>query len=215
MAPQKPDSLRNVQVSGLLKECSPVLVGSTVEDLERAAKVGAKFGTVYADPPWRYDNRASNGAAESHYPTMTTAEIAALPIQSLVADDAHLHLWTTASHLFEAESVIEAWGFRPVAQFVWVKPEMGLGNYWRMAHEFLLLGVRGNCTFEDKTLKSWGEFKRGRHSSKPDEVRAMVERASPGARLELFGRKASPNWAVWGNQAPKDDFDAEVFRLAA
>ncbi len=39
--------------------------------------------------------------------------------------------------------------------FVWVKPSLGLGNYWRVAHGFLLLGVHGNCPFLDQSPMSW------------------------------------------------------------
>jgi N6-adenosine-specific RNA methylase IME4 len=78
---------------------------------------------------------------------------------------------------------------------------MGIGNYWRLSHEFLLLGIRGDAKrFNDKSLKSWGEFERGKHSAKPDAVREMVERASSGPYLELFGRHPVKNWTVFGNQ---------------
>jgi N6-adenosine-specific RNA methylase IME4 len=50
-----------------------------------------RYGVIVADPPWSYRNR-QEGAAENHYPTMTNAEIAALPISELAADDAVLLL---------------------------------------------------------------------------------------------------------------------------
>jgi hypothetical protein len=37
-----------------------------------------KFVTTAADPPWQYDNRASRGAAEDHYPVMSIEELAGL-----------------------------------------------------------------------------------------------------------------------------------------
>ena len=37
-----------------------------------------EFTTTTADPPWQYDNRASRGAAENHYPVMSTEELAGL-----------------------------------------------------------------------------------------------------------------------------------------
>lgn len=36
------------------------------------------FTTVIADPPWRYGNTASRGAAENHYPTMAIEELCGL-----------------------------------------------------------------------------------------------------------------------------------------
>ncbi len=77
-----------------------------------------------------------------------------------------------------------------------------IGNYWRVSHEFLLLGVRGKLTFQDKGVRSWIEHKRTEHSRKPLAVRELVERVSPGPYLEMYGRQTPPNnnWTVYGNQ---------------
>lgn len=29
-----------------------------------------RYGVIYADPPWQYNDRGSNGACEKHYSTM-------------------------------------------------------------------------------------------------------------------------------------------------
>jgi N6-adenosine-specific RNA methylase IME4 len=79
---------------------------------------------------------------------------------------------------------------------VWVKPQMGTGNYWRVSHEFLLLGVRGGCAFLDGSKRSWLQAKRKRHSAKPAAVRKLIEQVSPGPRLELFGRAPVDGWTV-------------------
>jgi N6-adenosine-specific RNA methylase IME4 len=105
---------------------------------------------------------------------------------------------------------MEAWGFEYKSCLVWVKPEMGIGNYWRVSHEFLLFGIRGKAPFRDRGLKSWLECGRGPHSSKPEQVRQMIEKASPKPRLELFGRRVAEEWTVWGNQIEKTMFDASV-----
>ena len=166
-----------------------------------------KFGTIYADPPWQYANAASRGAAENHYETMITDAIADLPIAQLAADEAHLHLWTTNAFLFEAERVIKAWGFNYKSCLIWVKPQIGNGNYWRVSHEFLLLGVRGNLTFPDRTQQSWLFADRGRHSAKPSVFRRLIEQVSPGPRLELFARSQAEGWTTWGDQIQPDLFD--------
>jgi len=88
-----------------------------------------------------------------------------------------------------------------VSEFVWCKTQAGRGNYWRMAHEVLLTAARGeDDRFDNRGLRSWIEAPRGRHSEKPDVVREMIERASPGPRLELFARKLSPGWYAWGHE---------------
>jgi N6-adenosine-specific RNA methylase IME4 len=49
---------------------------------------------------------------------------------------------------------------------------------------------------------------RGKHSSKPEQVRDIIERGSPGPYLELFGRRRVDGWTVWGNQIEETLFDA-------
>lgn len=176
-----------------------------VDDL--AKLVGRKFSTIYADPPWLYGNQGTRAATSKHYKGMTVDEICVLPISTLAADNAHLHLWTTNAFLFDAKRVMEAWGFEYKSVYVWVKPSIGIGNYWRVSHEFLLLGVRGSAPFLDRGQKSWGEFDRGEHSQKPERVRQIIERVSLAPRLELFGRRNVDGWTVWGNQIERAIFD--------
>jgi N6-adenosine-specific RNA methylase IME4 len=167
--------------------------------------MGCKFSTVYADPPWSYSNKAARGAADNHYPTLDLPTICREPVQQLVANNAHLHLWTTNGFLYEAFSVIEAWGFTYKSCLVWVKPQLGAGNYWRVSHEFCLFAMRGSLPFADNTIRSWLVHRRTRHSRKPFAVRALIERVSPGPYLELYGREEQPNtgWTVYGNQVER------------
>ena len=173
----------------------------TVGNLAELVAESRRFATVYADPPWRYANGGTRGAAGRHYRTMTVEEIAALPVPQLAEDRAHLHLWTTTSFLPEALDVLRAWGFAYKSQLVWAKPgRLGMGNYWRVSHEILLLGVRGGLPFNDHGQRSWLEAERGRHSQKPWAVRRRIERVSPGPYLELFGRELVEGWTVFGNE---------------
>ncbi|MBV9680225.1 MAG: hypothetical protein JO046_00425 [Solirubrobacterales bacterium] len=178
--------------------------GCTTADLESLAASGRKFGCVYADPPWPYDNQGTRAATGAHYGGMGLDELCALPVRELAAADAHLHLWTTNGFLFEAPKIFDAWGFAFRSALVWVKPALGLGNYWRNSHELLLTAVRGEATrFNDATLRSWFECARAEHSAKPEPVRGMLERASPGPYLELFGRRPAAGWTVWGEQVER------------
>jgi N6-adenosine-specific RNA methylase IME4 len=179
----------------------------TTTSLAPLLEAGERFATIYADPPWRYENTATRAAAGGHYATMSVEEVCALPVRELAADEAHLHLWTTNAFLLDAFRVIEAWGFEYRSCLVWVKPGMGLGNYWRLSHEFLLLGVRGGLPFQCHDLRSWIEAPRAKHSAKPEHVRRIIERASPGPRLELFGRRVAEGWTVWGNEIEPSLFD--------
>jgi N6-adenosine-specific RNA methylase IME4 len=177
----------------------------SVSDLDALLAAGRKFGTIYADPPWVYDNQATRAATSDHYAGLTVDQLCELPVRELAADDAHLHLWTTNAFLFDAPRIFAAWGFEFRSSFVWVKPQMGIGNYWRNSHEFLLTAIRGNAKrFNDHSLMSWGRLDRRKHSAKPEEVRGFIERASQGPFLELFGRRQAPGWTVWGNEVARD-----------
>ncbi len=175
-----------------------------------------KFSTFVADPPWQYGNTSTRGAAENHYPTMSIEELCDLDIvPTRAADQAHLYLWTTAGHLPEAFKVMEAWGFTYKTYLVWVKPQMGMGNYFRVSTEMVLFGIRGEMRTQHRGLKNWFEAKRAKHSAKPEAFQDLVIQASPGPYLELFARchadevltdlcrcsKCRLGWETWGNQS--------------
>jgi len=187
---------------------TPMADTCTIEDLQSLTESGNQFGTIYADPPWLYDNQATRASTSNHYGGMTVDELCELPISQIAADDAHLHLWITNAFLFDAPRIFAAWGFEFRSSFVWVKPQMGIGNYWRNSHEILLTAIRGNAKrFNDKSIKSWGEFRRTKHSAKPEEIRSYIERGSPGPYLELFGRRKIDGWTVWGNEIERNLFN--------
>jgi N6-adenosine-specific RNA methylase IME4 len=177
-----------------------------VSDLQQLIKDDCKFGCIYADPPWPYENRATRSNVGKEYKgTMTIEELCQEPVGELAADTCHLHLWVTVAFTRAAFELLDAWGFEFKSEIVWCKSQMGIGNYWRLSHEKMLLGVRGesvDVVFErgQKNHKSWLEANRGKHSEKPDAFRDLVEKVSPGPYLELYGRHRIPGWVVYGNQ---------------
>lgn len=189
------------------------IVEGVVSNLSDLVQQGDKFGAIYADPPWPYQNQATRSATSGIYKPgewqMSLQDICNLPIKELTKEKAHLHLWTTNAFLFDARTVLEAWGFEYKSVFVWVKPQMGIGNYWRVSHEFLLLGVKGSQTFLDKTQKSWMELPRGKHSQKPEEIAEIIQKVSPAPYLELFARRGRIGWTVWGNEISSTLFDGQ------
>lgn len=173
-----------------------------------------QFATIVADPPWRYGNTSTRGAAEDHYPTMSIEELRNLDVApERAADQSHLYLWTTAGHLPEAFSVMEAWGFTYKTYLVWVKPQMGMGNYFRVSTELVLFGIKGSMRTRDMATMNYFEARRGKHSAKPREFYDLVAKCSPGPYLEMFARcykdrqlvcscsRCERGWEVWGNQA--------------
>ena len=63
------------------------------------------FDVIYADPPWRYEDRPLDNG--QHYPTMPTDEIAALPVWDRSSPGAVLYLWATAPCLPQALRVMD------------------------------------------------------------------------------------------------------------
>lgn len=180
----------------------------SVTDLTELVAGGEKFGTIYADPPWQYGKKVGRAAAARHYSTMSIDELCALPVKALAADKAHLHLWTTTSFIFESFKVIEAWGFRFIEMFEWIKPQMGCGNYWRICTEHLMTCSRdGTIAPHPDGPPDYIIHPRGKHSAKPEQVRTLIERGSPGPRLELFGRRRVDGWTVFGNEIEDELFD--------
>ena len=94
------------------------------EDL--LAFVGKKrFGTILADPPWRFLNRTGKIAPEhkrlSRYGTMSFEEIGALPVAKIAAPTSHLYLWCPNALLPEGLATMKAWGFQYKGNLVWHK----------------------------------------------------------------------------------------------
>lgn len=192
-AEQRPVTAADVRVVATLA-AAPVI--ATAPDLPPDT-----FRTIVADPPWPYGNTATRGSAEDHYPTMSMDELAALDVAGLADDSAHLYLWVTNGFLREGFDLIDAWGFVYKACLTWVKPQMGLGNYFRGATEHVLFAVRGRLPTLSRSTVNWFEARRGRHSAKPDTFYDLVETSSPGPYLELFARRQRLGWSSWGNEA--------------
>jgi len=193
---------------------TPNIETCAVSDLQTLIDSGKKFGTIYADPPWPYSNQSTRAATDNHYSTMTLEDIAALPVAQLTPARAHLHLWTTNAFLFDSKALMESWGFEYKSCFVWCKTQMGIGNYWRVSHEFMLLGVKGGLVFADHGQMSWLKHDRIGHSRKPEQVRRIIEKTSPGPYLELFGRRTVDNWTVWGNEIERTIFNRELLQAS-
>jgi N6-adenosine-specific RNA methylase IME4 len=177
-----------------------------------------KFKTVLADPPWRFINRTGKIAPEhrrlTRYDTLTTKEIAALPVSNFVKDTAHLYLWVPNALLPEGLEVMRAWGFNYKSNIIWHKIRKdggsdgrGVGFYFRNVTEVLLFGVRGKnarTLAPGRSQVNMIQTRKREHSRKPDEQYELIESCSKGPYLELFARGTRPRWSYWGDQANGD-----------
>ncbi len=186
---------------------------------------GRRFGTILADPPWRFQNRTGKVAPEhrrlSRYGTMAFDDIAALPVSTIAADVAHLYLWVPNALLPDGIRVLESWGFKYKTNLVWHKIRKdggsdgrGVGFYFRNVTELVLFGIRGKHA---RTLAparrqvNMLETRKREHSRKPDEIYKIIEDCSGGPYLEMFARGNRKRWTSFGNQSEKYEITWDTY----
>lgn len=172
------------------------------------APPSGRYRVIYADPPWQYNDAGvitesdAYGRAARHYPSLSIAELAALPIRDCADDPAVLFLWVTSPLLAECWPVIDAWGFTYKTSIVWDKVRHNFGHYVSVRHELLLIATRGSCLPDHPTPMPDSVISIPRsdeHSAKPADFRELIMRLYDGPYLELFGRAAVDGWTVYGN----------------
>jgi N6-adenosine-specific RNA methylase IME4 len=208
LAAEAPDLLESVRVGGMtIPQAKRELVARERRDAPPLPT--DKYRVLYADPPWSYGNSGIIGDTDHygrvgrHYPSMTIAELCALPIRDMVEDNAVLFMWVTSPLLAECFEVIRAWGFTYKTSFVWDKVRHNFGHYNSVRHELLLVCTRGSCTPDAPTLyDSVQTIERSDvHSEKPEAFREIIDALYPhGRRLELFARRDAAGWETWGNE---------------
>jgi len=124
------------------------------------------------------------------------------------------HLWLASPNAFvldgTAQLVSRAWGFKPRQLLTWRKTwpkcgkeRLGGGHWMRNSTEQILFCTRGTLpALKPKNVLTSVSGPVTRHSAKPQDLFDLVERVSPGPRLEMFAREARPGWDRWGDEAP-------------
>ncbi len=150
---------------------------------ELLRSVQGQFGSILADPPWRFSNRTGKMAPEhrrlARYNTMTIQEILELPVAQFASPQSHLYLWVPNALVLEGLEVMKRWGFTYKTNLVWYKirkdggPDgRGVGFYFRNVTELVLFGIRGTL----RTLKPGRTqvnlmlSQKREHSRKPEEI---------------------------------------------
>ena len=172
------------------------------------------YGAILIDPAWSYEMYSAKGyekSPEAHYETMSDEDLLKLPVGSLASHQCTLILWAVWPKLPLAVECLKRWGFSYVTAGSWIKTtkdgtglRIGTGYTLRSACEPFLIGRMGD-PFTRLTDVPNVIIAPGReHSRKPDEMRAIAERMSPGQRrCELFARAPWPGNEVWGNETTK------------
>lgn len=138
-----------------------------------------------------------------------------------VAEDALLFLCVTNPFLLDGSGakVCQAWGFKPSQLITWVKGricgaddtlaestlragngslilQIGMGHITRGCTEHVIVGIRGKVKHLvlDKGVPNVVLASKGRHSAKPAELYALIERIALGPRIEMFARERRAGW---------------------
>ena len=84
-----------------------------------------KFGTILADPPWKFQNRTGKMAPEHkrlyRYETMSNEDIISMPVKEVALDQSHLYLWVPNALVETGLQVMKAWGFEYKTMLIWYK----------------------------------------------------------------------------------------------
>ena len=175
-----------------------------------------KYDIIYVDVPWTYKDKCHSGerGVEYKYKTMKLEDICALPVKELASDNCCLFFWVTMPQLFNAEKVMNAWGFKyKTNAFTWVKTNKkktdtlfwGMGSYTRANSELCLLGTKGKPKRINADVHSVIMSPIRGHSAKPAETRKRIVRlCGEKPRIELFAREKTEGWDVWGNEVESD-----------
>lgn len=173
-----------------------------IETLHTPLEAQGLFQTIVIDPPWDWGDEGDVnqfGRAKPDYHTMPIEDIAKLPIGKISDENCHLYLWVTNRSLPKAFRLIEAWGFRYITCITWVKPSIGMGNYFRGDTEQVLFAVKGSQPLKRRDVGTHFNAPRGvGHSAKPDEFYKLIESCSYAPYIDIFGRKGRDGWSVWG-----------------
>lgn len=174
-----------------------------------------RYRTIVVDPPWPMPRGGSQGGGSAFqaraetlgalpYEPMTTAQITMLPVDSLAeSTGAHLYVWTVNTFLEDTYDIVRGWGFKPRRLLTWAKTPrgIGLGDAFTQTTEHILFARRGQLATKAKIDTTWWNWKRGKHSAKPEAFLDIVEMVSPGPYVELFARRDRLGWDTWGNES--------------
>jgi N6-adenosine-specific RNA methylase IME4 len=175
-----------------------------------------KYKLIYADPPWKFNNKNTGGSmnsgADAQYPTMTIAELKNMDIDSITDDNSLLIMWYVGSQPQEAIDLCQAWGFKVknMNGFMWNKltklgkAHFGMGFYTRAGSESAIIATKGSPKIINHSVRAVESCKVGKHSEKPAKFRKKcIQLMGNVPRLEMFARKEVAGWDLFGNEAPR------------
>lgn len=180
-----------------------------------------KYEIIYADPAWQYKTKENlakksilNGKINSHYETMTIAELECLPMDSISDKNCMLFMWVVSPMLDDGIDLMKKWGFKySTIAFIWHKQRTNPGHYTMSECEICIVGRRGKIPTPRgaRNVRQFLSEMRGNHSAKPNEIRNRIELMFPTqSKLEMFARQSAEGWDAWGNEV-EDSIDLSEY----
>lgn len=152
---------------------------------------------------------AGGRAQNTKYKCMRAVEIYDVPVGDITDQNCILFMWATYPMLPEALHTIKAWGFRYKTNgFTWIKlnkkkqtPFFGMGRWTRRNSEICLLATVGKPKPIRHDIFELVHSPIRGHSEKPEIIKTkIVELCGDLPRIELFARKETEGWDVWGDE---------------
>lgn len=161
------------------------------------------FDIIVIDPPWPYGTEfdPETRRVANPYPEMSIDDLMTINIPS--KKDSIIWLWTTHQFIWDAQNLLNAWGFQYKAILTWDKEKMGMGNWLRMQCEFCLLGIKGKPFWDSKNIRDIIREPRREHSRKPESFYQMIDTKFEGDKLDYFSREERDGWKSFGSESGK------------
>ncbi len=176
-------------------------------------------GVAIIDPPWSFKAYSSKGNKKS--PKYSLMEIEALRalrpcVNSLLAKDAVVLMWSTSPHLASAMALLTDWGLTYKSYMVWAKDRQAMGYWSRSNCEIVLVATKGKPRAPKMGTQGLSLFRappmEQRNSAKPETLHHWAEKHYPEAsKLELFARRERDGWNCIGNELGKQIMPHGIF----
>jgi N6-adenosine-specific RNA methylase IME4 len=176
------------------------------------------YNIIVVDPPWpikKLTHSARPNQTTMDYSVMDVAQIGALPIGALAAEECLCFLWTTQKYLWGARAILEGWGFHQLLTMVWEKTygrSAGMALYgFRWNAEFILVGYNKKPELwpKRKLIPAVFQSENWHHSEKPDKFYDMIQVLGE-QRIDVFARKRREGWTCIGNEIDGLDIRAAL-----
>lgn len=171
------------------------------------SKQGGKYATIVIDPPWSYGQKSKpwRSSSQPTYSLMPIEEIAALPVDELATETAHLYCWAVLPLMGEAYDVVRGWGFTPATLLTWCKAGPGLGGGFRGNTEHLIVARRGYPESTNPTCADCGGRVRGTRKCTCENPQWRHMGKTVGELIQPFADMVDGTWY----EAPRSEHSAK------